>query len=190
MCRAIGHGIENTDPVLPCPPGDLKSRTYVIILHSLISPYSALARHRGAWLNTIPPAMQRARQRTHGYDPEKILSLYVYVMKRSLRSKLGPSRSFPSGGPSAPGRRFPPEAPAEGCGAGKTWGPGRRYAPPPQILRLRRGLCCWPAAKQGACGGEAKVLAFGSVAVGRSAQPGEWPGRTEWAGELREKHDD
>lgn len=40
------------------------------------------------------------------------------------------------------------------------------------------------------CNGEGKVLAFGSVAVGRSAQPGEWPGSTEWAGELREKHDD
>ena len=61
-------------------------------------------------------------------------------MKVTLRSKLRPSLSFypyPSGGPSAPGRRFPPGAPAEGGGRSReTWGPGRslRYAafsPPP-----------------------------------------------------------
>ena len=46
---------------------------------------------------------------------------------------------------------------------------GRRYAPPPHILRLRRGLCCWPAAKRGGLAREQgiNVLVFGKV--GRSA---------------------
>ena len=34
-----------------------------------------------------------------------------------------------SGGPSAPGGRYPPEAPAEGCGARETWGPGSASSP-------------------------------------------------------------
>ena len=49
-------------------------------------------------------------------------------MKAACAVKYGVASS-PSGGPSAPGGRYPPEAPAEGCGARETWGPGSALSP-------------------------------------------------------------
>ena len=70
-------------------------------------------------------------------------------MKAGEPERRAVARAFPSGGPSAPGGRFPPEAPAEGGRRRQNVGPRSSQAPPPHILRLRRELCCWPAAKRG-----------------------------------------
>ena len=75
-------------------------------------------------------------------------SLLTDKNERRLRRGVWTSLLFPSGGPSAPGRRFPSGGSCGGRRRRQNVWPRSSQAPPPHILRLRRDLCCWPTANK------------------------------------------
>ena len=100
------------------------------------------------------------------------LRSYQTVYEGRCAVKKGVASAFPPGAPLRRGGVLSPTAPAEGVRRRRDVGPRSSLVPRarPHISRLRRKLCCWPAAKRGACGGRKRYL---NVAAYAYRQPGE-----------------
>ena len=74
-------------------------------------------------------------------------------MKTAAHKQEGPSlgRAFPFEAPLRRGGIYPPEAPAEGCGARETWGPGSASSPY-GLLASTPHIAAAPLIKLLACG--------------------------------------